>query len=102
RRDARLVSDWSSDVCSSDLKGPDGQPAPAADASGVVVYLTGFTQDPTDEVPVVRQKFKSFILPDGRGGAFRALPITKGQWVDFRSGERRGRERGRVVERTWR
>ncbi|HYV49131.1 MAG TPA: carboxypeptidase regulatory-like domain-containing protein [Myxococcaceae bacterium] len=65
------------------VKGADGQPAPAADASGVVVYLTGFTQDPPDEVPVVRQKFKSFILPDGRGGAFRALPITKGQSVDF-------------------
>lgn len=64
-------------------KGPDGQTAPVADASGVVVYLTGFTQDPPDEVPVVRQKFKSFILPDGRGGAFRALPITKGQSVDF-------------------
>jgi len=65
------------------VKGADGQPAPAADASGAVVYLTGFTQDPPDEVPVVRQKFKSFILPDGRGGAFRALPITKGQSVDF-------------------
>lgn len=64
-------------------KGADGQPAPAADASGVVVYLTGFTQDPSDEVPVVRQRFKSFVLPDGRGGSFRALPITKGQSVDF-------------------
>jgi hypothetical protein len=64
-------------------RGEGGATAPVADASGVVVYLTGFTQDPPDEVPVVRQKFKSFILPDGRGGAFRALPITKGQWVDF-------------------
>jgi len=64
-------------------RGENGQVAPAEDASGVVVYLTGFTQDPPDEVPVVRQKFKSFVLPDGRGGAFRALPITRGQSVDF-------------------
>jgi hypothetical protein len=64
-------------------RGEGGQLVPAPDSSGVVVYLTGFDQDPPDEVPVVRQKFKSFVLADGRGGAFRALPITKNQSVDF-------------------
>ena len=64
-------------------RGEGGKLVPAADSSGVVVYATGFTQDPPGEVPVVRQKFKSFILPDGRGGAFRALPVTRGQWVEF-------------------
>jgi hypothetical protein len=64
-------------------RGEGGKLVPAEDASGVVVYVTGFTQDPPAEVPVVRQRFKSFILPDGRGGAFRALPITRGQSVDF-------------------
>jgi len=60
-----------------------GKPVPAEDASGAVVYVTGFTQDPPAEVPVVRQKFKSFVLPDGRGGAFHVLPVTRGQSVDF-------------------
>jgi len=60
-----------------------GKLVPAGDASGVVIYVTGFTQEPPDEIPVVRQKFKSFVLPEGRGGAFRALPITRGQKVDF-------------------
>lgn len=64
-------------------RGEDGKVVPAEDASGVVVYLTGFTQDPPDEVPVVRQKFKSFVVAEGRGGAFRVLPITRGQSVDF-------------------
>jgi hypothetical protein len=64
-------------------RGPEGAPAPKEDHSGVVVYLTGFEQPPPPEAAVVRQRFKSFILPEGRSGASRALPITRGQKINF-------------------
>ncbi len=53
----------------------DRQPVPKPDASGVVVYLTGFTQPPPPETPRISQKNKTFI-PD-------VLPIVVGQSVQF-------------------
>ena len=51
------------------------QPTPKPDASGVVVYLTGFTQPPPPRTPRISQKNKTFI-PD-------VLPIVVGQSVEF-------------------
>ncbi len=51
------------------------QPVPKSDASGVVVYLTGFTQPPPPGTPRISQKNKTFI-PD-------VLPIVVGQSVEF-------------------
>lgn len=65
------------------VRGADGTLAPKDDHSGVVVYLTGFDQPPPAETVLVRQRFKSFVLPAGRSGANRALPITKGQKISF-------------------
>ena len=53
----------------------NGQGAPKPDASGVVVYLIGFTQPPPPGTPRVSQKNKTFI-PD-------VLPIVVGQSVEF-------------------
>jgi len=53
----------------------DQKPALKPDASGVVVYLTGFTQPPPPRTPRISQKNKTFI-PD-------VLPIVVGQSVEF-------------------
>ena len=37
RRHTRLVSDWSSDVCSSDLTTVDADPSPAGEPVGCVI-----------------------------------------------------------------
>ena len=55
--------------------GPSGANVPKADASSVVVYLTGFNQPPPRETPRISQKNKTFI-PD-------VLPIVVGQSVEF-------------------
>ena len=52
-----------------------GQLISKADASSVVVYLTGFSQPPPQEIPQISQKNKTFI-PD-------VLPIVVGQSVQF-------------------
>jgi plastocyanin len=56
-------------------RNPQGQIIPKADASSAVVYLTGFSQPPPQEVPQISQKNKTFI-PD-------VLPIVVGQSVRF-------------------
>jgi hypothetical protein len=53
----------------------DGKPAPKGDGSGVVLYLTGFSQPPPPETPRISQRNKTFI-PD-------VLPIVVGQTVEF-------------------
>ena len=53
----------------------DGKPALKGDASGVVLYLTGFSQTPPPEKPRISQRNKTFI-PD-------VLPIVVGQTVEF-------------------
>jgi plastocyanin len=52
-----------------------GPPVPKADASGVVLYLTGFTQPAPAGMPRISQRNKTFI-PD-------VLPIVVGQSVEF-------------------
>jgi plastocyanin len=56
-------------------RNPQGQTISKADASAVVVYLTGFSQPPPQDVPQISQKNKTFI-PD-------VLPIVVGQSVRF-------------------
>lgn len=56
-------------------KDASGQTVTKADASGVVVYLTGFSQPPPPGTPRISQKNKTFI-PD-------VLPIVVGQSVEF-------------------
>lgn len=53
----------------------DGKLAPKGDASGVVLYLTGFSQPAPKEMPRISQRNKTFI-PD-------VLPIVVGQTVEF-------------------
>jgi hypothetical protein len=55
--------------------GPDGKPQPKADRSGVVVYLTGYTEPPPAEVAKMSQRKKAFIPA--------VLPIVAGQKVEF-------------------
>lgn len=57
------------------VMGPDGKPQPKADRSGVVVYLTGYTEAPPAEVARMSQRDKSFIPS--------VLPIVAGQKVEF-------------------
>src|SRR3546814_6571128 len=45
------ISDWSSDVCSSDLRGGDGQPSPAA----ATVVADGRPQPPRYEALLARR-----------------------------------------------
>ncbi|ATB49166.1 carboxypeptidase regulatory-like domain-containing protein [Corallococcus macrosporus] len=55
--------------------GADGEPRPKADRSGVVVYLTGYTEEPPAEVAVMSQANKTFTPG--------VLPIVAGQKVEF-------------------
>ncbi|MCP3139554.1 carboxypeptidase regulatory-like domain-containing protein [Pyxidicoccus xibeiensis] len=55
--------------------GADGKEQPKADRSGVVVYLTGYTEEPPAEVAVMSQAQKTF-MPG-------VLPIVAGQKVEF-------------------
>lgn len=55
--------------------GPDGKPQPKADRSGVVVYLTGYTEPPPAEVAKMGQVKKTFTPA--------VLPIVAGQKVEF-------------------
>ena len=55
--------------------GPDGKPQPKADRSGVVVYLTGYTEAPPAEVARMSQRDKTFFPG--------VLPIVAGQKVEF-------------------
>jgi|SRR5215217_1069267 len=55
--------------------GPDGKPTPKADRSGVVVYLTGYTEEPPAEVAKMSQRDKTFFPS--------VLPIVVGQKVEF-------------------
>ncbi|WP_407736786.1 plastocyanin/azurin family copper-binding protein [Hyalangium sp.] len=57
------------------VMGPDGKPQPKADRSGVVVYLTGYTEAPPAEVAHMSQRDKSFVPA--------VLPIVAGQKVEF-------------------
>ncbi len=57
------------------VMGPDGKPQPKADRSGVVVYLTGYTEAPPAELARMSQRDKSFIPA--------VLPIVAGQKVEF-------------------
>jgi len=57
-------------------KGGDGARAPMADASGVLVYATGFEAPaPGGPAPRMEQRDKAFLPP--------VLPVVKGQAVDF-------------------
>jgi plastocyanin len=60
--------------------GPDGKPQPKADRSGVVVYLTGYTEEPPAEVARMSQRDKRFIPS--------VLPIVAGQKVEFENMDR--------------
>ncbi|MFY2563148.1 plastocyanin/azurin family copper-binding protein [Corallococcus terminator] len=55
--------------------GSDGKPGPKADRSGVVVYLTGYTEEPPAEVAKMSQRDKKFFPS--------VLPIVAGQKVEF-------------------
>lgn len=55
--------------------GPDGKPQPKADRSGVVVYLTGYTEEPPAEVARMSQRDKTFFPA--------VLPVVAGQKVAF-------------------
>ncbi len=44
------------------VRGPDGRPVPKADRSGVVVYLTGYTEPP----PPGRSTWPSATRPSSR------------------------------------
>lgn len=55
--------------------GPDGRPVPKEDRSGVVVYLTGYTEPPPEEVARMSQRDKKFLPA--------VLPIVAGQKVEF-------------------
>lgn len=57
------------------VMGPDGKTQPEQDRSGVVVYLTGYTEAPPAEVARMSQRDKSFIPS--------VLPIVAGQKVEF-------------------
>jgi plastocyanin len=57
------------------VQGPDGKPVPKEDRSGVVVYLTGYTEPPPDEPAVMAQRGKMFTPG--------VLPIVAGQKVKF-------------------
>jgi hypothetical protein len=56
-------------------RGEGGQVVSKPDASGIVLYLTGFNQPPPPQTPRISQKNKTFI-PD-------VLPIVVGQSVEF-------------------
>ena len=56
-------------------RGESGPTVPKADASGIVFYVTGFSQPPPPEKPRIAQRNKTFI-PD-------VLPIVVGQTVEF-------------------
>lgn len=55
--------------------GPDGKPQPKADRAGVVVYLTGYTEEPPAELARMSQRDKTFFPS--------VLPIVAGQRVEF-------------------
>ncbi|NNB88675.1 hypothetical protein HJC10_10840 [Corallococcus exiguus] len=55
--------------------GADGEPRPKEDRSGVVVYLTGYTEEPPAEVALMSQANKAFSPG--------VLPIVAGQKVEF-------------------
>lgn len=55
--------------------GPEGKPEPKADRSGVVVYLTGYTEEPPAQVARMSQRDKTFFPS--------VLPIVAGQKVEF-------------------
>jgi plastocyanin len=55
--------------------GQDGKPEPKADRSGVVVYLTGYTEDAPAQVARMSQRDKTFFPS--------VLPIVAGQKVEF-------------------
>ncbi len=55
--------------------GPDGRPVPRADASGVVVYLTGYTEPPPAGEVNMAQRNKTFVPP--------VMAIVAGQKVRF-------------------
>ncbi len=57
------------------IPGADGKPQPKADRSGVVVYLTGYTEPPPATVAKMGQVKKTFIPG--------VLPIVAGQKVEF-------------------
>jgi plastocyanin len=54
--------------------------APSSDASGVVVYVTGYADPPPDEVAVLEQENERFVP--------RLLPIVAGQSVEFPNRDR--------------
>jgi plastocyanin len=56
-------------------RGERGESVPKADASSVVVYLTGFEQPPPAQTPRISQKNRTFI-PD-------VLAVLVGQSVEF-------------------
>lgn len=62
------------------VAGPDGKPQLKEDRSGVVVYLTGYTEPPPAEVARMSQRDKSFIPS--------VLPIVAGQKVEFENQDR--------------
>lgn len=57
------------------VAGPDGKPQPKADRSGVVVYLTGYTEPPPATVAKMNQVKRTFLPA--------VLPIVAGQKVEF-------------------
>lgn len=57
------------------VPGPEGRPMPREDRSGVVVYLTGYTEPPPAEVVRMSQRNKTF-LPS-------VLTVVAGQKVEF-------------------
>ncbi|WP_342376160.1 carboxypeptidase regulatory-like domain-containing protein [Myxococcus stipitatus] len=54
---------------------PDGSTHPKEDRSGVVVYITGYTEEPPAEVARMNQRNKTFFPA--------VLPIVVGQKVEF-------------------
>ncbi|WP_224367321.1 carboxypeptidase regulatory-like domain-containing protein [Hyalangium versicolor] len=62
------------------IAGPDGKSRPKEDRSGVVVYITGYTEPPPAEVARMGQRDKSFTPS--------VLPIVAGQKVEFENQDR--------------
>src|SRR3546814_9711419 len=55
------ISDWSSDVCSSDLKGYDVPNAPLPPANLVLLLHTSGSINSPDNLPLLRQSMKQLV-----------------------------------------
>src|SRR5690348_17364514 len=62
RRHTRWTGDWSSDVCSSDLKVPYWEYAPNSEARGTILWVHG---GPEDQARPVFDPMRHFLVSQG-------------------------------------